>query len=46
MKLGGMEWTARSTSGESIPEGSVVKVDKVEGVKIFVSLVPVKETVS
>lgn len=46
VKLGGMEWTARSTSGESIPEGSVVKVDKVEGVKIFVSLVPVKETVS
>ena len=37
VKLGGMEWTARSTSGEPIPTGTQIKVDKVEGVKVFVS---------
>ncbi|MGM9590372.1 MAG: NfeD family protein [Faecousia sp.] len=44
VKLNGMEWTARSTSGAPIPEGTLVKVDKVEGVKVFVS--PVKEAVT
>ena len=43
VKLNGMEWTARSTSGEPIPEGTVVRVDKIEGVKAFVT--PVKEKV-
>ncbi len=43
VKLNGMEWTARSTSGEPIAPGTVVKVDRIEGVKAFVS--PVKETV-
>ena len=37
VKLNGMEWSARSTSGESIEAGSKVRVDKVEGVKVFVS---------
>lgn len=37
VKLNGMEWTARSTSGESIAAGSKVRVDKIEGVKVFVS---------
>ena len=37
IKLSGMEWTARSTSGEPIQAGTKVKVDKVEGVKVFVS---------
>lgn len=37
VKLGAMEWTARSTSGEPIPEGTRVKVDRIEGVKAFVS---------
>lgn len=37
VKLNGMEWTARSTSGESIPAGIKVRVDKIEGVKVFVS---------
>ena len=37
VKLGGMEWTARSTSGAVIPKGTLVQVDKVEGVKAFVS---------
>ena len=37
VKLNGMEWTARSTSGESIPVGTKVQVDKIEGVKVLVS---------
>lgn len=37
VKLGAMVWTARSTSGAPIPEGTLVKVDRVEGVKVFVS---------
>lgn len=37
VKLGAMEWTARSTSGEPIPAGTLVKVDRIEGVKAFVS---------
>ena len=37
VKLNGMEWTARSTSGDPIPAGSKVRVDKIEGVKVFVS---------
>lgn len=43
VKLGGMEWTARSTSGVPIPTGTLVKVDRIEGVKAFVS--PVKAEV-
>lgn len=38
VKLNGMEWSARSTDGTHIPEGMLVKVDRVEGVKVFVSL--------
>jgi len=45
VKLGAMVWTARSTSGETIPEGTLVRVDKVEGVKVFVSPVEVLEKV-
>ena len=37
VKLGAMEWTARSTSGQPIPVGTRVKVDRIEGVKAFVS---------
>lgn len=37
VKLGPVEWTARSTDGQSIPEGTRIRVDKVEGVKVFVS---------
>ena len=40
VKLGAMTWTARSTSGASIRAGTRVRVDRVEGVKVFVS--PVK----
>jgi membrane protein implicated in regulation of membrane protease activity len=37
VKLNGMEWTARSTSGEPIPAGIRIRVDRIEGVKVFVS---------
>lgn len=37
VKLGGMEWTARSTSGAPLAEGILVRVDRIEGVKVFVS---------
>ncbi len=40
VKLGAMEWTARSASGEPIPEGTLVKVERIEGVKVIVT--PVK----
>ena len=44
VKLGAMEWTARSTSGDVIEEGTLVRVDRIEGVKVYVSPVetPVK----
>lgn len=45
VKLGAMEWTARSTSGEKIEAGTLVKVDRIEGVKVFVSPVEVKANV-
>ncbi len=37
VKLNGMDWTARSTSGEPMEAGTKVRVDKIEGVKVFVS---------
>ena len=45
VKLGAMEWTARSTPGTVIPEGTLVKVDKIEGVKAFVTPVEVKTAI-
>lgn len=45
VKLGAMEWTARSTSGDPIDQGTLVRVDKIEGVKAFVSPVKVEESV-
>ncbi len=35
--ISGSEWSARSTTGEPLPEGMKVRVDRVEGVKVFVS---------
>ncbi len=37
VKLGAMEWTARSVNGNPIPKGTLVKVEKIEGVKAFVT---------
>lgn len=33
----GVAWTARSDSGEPIPEGTTVTVKRIEGVKLFVT---------
>ena len=41
VKLGAMEWTARSATGERISTGTLVKVEKIEGVKAFVTPVEV-----
>ena len=39
VKLGGMEWTARSVDGTILPAGTLVKVERIEGVKAIVSQV-------
>ena len=44
VQIGGVEWSARSTDGSHIPAGTMVKVDKIEGVKVFVT--PVREEAS
>ena len=41
VKVGDVEWTARSTTGEPIPAGEQVKIDRVEGVKVYVTPVAV-----
>lgn len=41
VKIGDVEWTARSTTGEPIPAGAQVKIDRVEGVKVYVTPVTV-----
>lgn len=45
VKLGAMYWTARSTSGEKIPEGTLIRADRIEGVKVYVSPVEVPTNV-
>ena len=37
VKLNGMDWSARSATGEIIPAGTQVRVERVEGVKLFVT---------
>ena len=41
LMVSGMEWSARSTSGEEIPENVQVRIDRVEGVKLYVTPVEV-----
>ena len=36
IKLGGVEWTARSATDAVIPEDTLVQVERIEGVKVFV----------
>ena len=38
VQINGMEWSARSSDNSHIAAGTLVKVDKIEGVKVFVSL--------
>lgn len=45
VKLGGMTWTARSATGEKIPAGTQIRVERIEGVKAFVSPVAVKSVI-
>lgn len=45
VKLGAMEWSARSTSGDPIAKGTLVKVDRIEGVKAYVSEVKVQSNI-
>lgn len=42
IKLGAMEWSARSTTGEPIGAGLQAKVDRIEGVKVYVTPVNVQ----
>ncbi len=44
VKVDGMEWSARSVTRERIPQGTQVKIHRVEGVKLMVS--PAEEPVS
>ena len=37
VQVGGVEWSARSTDGSHISAGVLVRVDRIEGVKVFVS---------
>lgn len=46
VKLGAMEWSARSTSGDPIKAGTLVKVDRIEGVKAFVTEVKTNVTIN
>lgn len=45
IKLASMEWTARSTSGEPISAGTLIRVDRIEGVKAFVSPLQVEANI-
>lgn len=38
VKLGGMDWTARSVQNVIIPAGTLVRVARIEGVKVFVEV--------
>lgn len=38
VKIGGIVWTARAAEEEAIPEGTRVRVERVEGVKAIVSV--------
>ncbi len=41
VKVNGIEWAARSTDGKPIDEGTLVRIDRIEGVKLFVTALPV-----
>ncbi len=37
VKINGLEWTARSADGNPIAKGTLVRIERVEGVKLIVS---------
>ena len=45
VKLGSIEWAARSSDGQRFNVNTRIRVDKVEGVKVFVSEAPVTTSV-
>ena len=45
VKLGSMEWSARSANGLPIPAGTLIRVQHIEGVKAYVLPVEEKESV-
>ena len=44
VKLGALEWSARSSDGKPIPKDTMIRADRIEGVKLFVS--EVKEEIT
>lgn len=38
VKLNGVDWTARSSQGNNIEEGTTVIIDKIDGTKLYVSV--------
>ncbi|MCC8129488.1 MAG: NfeD family protein [Clostridiales bacterium] len=42
VKIKGLEWSALSETGEDIPAGTVVVVDRIEGVRVYVHPAPVE----
>ena len=42
VRIGDVEWSARSSTGETIPVGTQVRVDRIEGVKAYVTPVMVE----
>ena len=42
VRIGDVEWSARSTNGEAIPAGTQVRIDRLEGVKVYVTPVTVE----
>lgn len=39
VKIGDVTWSARSEQGKAIPAGTLVKVQKIQGAKVFVEVV-------
>ncbi len=42
-RLGDSEWIAVAENGSFIPEGTTVRVDRIDGAKLYVSLLPEKK---
>ena len=45
VKIDGVIWTARTKDGANLPEGTLVRVDHIDGAKVIVTPVEVSETV-
>lgn len=45
VKIANLEWSARSSSGEPIDTNTMIQVDRIEGVKVYVSKAQVKTNV-